>query len=266
MNNNIKIDKSLKISWVVIAADNIRELADKVYDEYIQDLEVLENNPHADISFILRGSDGTQYESDNKDIFSIGGLLDNRRITSVEMNYSNFTLRKRIYITLKHTISHHYSDNRVDISGYDEVWVNGFIKLIESNVSNWKQQEKWPDRFKWPFIIIFAIGFGLLYINFLDFTSYLFNIKPVASKPEWIIAIRPALNFSIYLTAFCIGLLPSFYIVDKIHELFPVVEFIMGPEYLRIEERRRKKLYQFIIIGLIPLILSLLIEISKYLL
>lgn len=265
-NNNIKIDKSLIISWVVITSDNIRELAEKVYDEYNQDLIILENDPHANksISFILRGSDGTKYESDHKDIFSKGGLLDSRRISAVEMNYFNFTLKKTISIKFTHTINHYFNENIVDISGYDEVWVNGFIKLIESNVSNWKQQEKWPDRFKWPLTILFAIGFGLLFINLLSFTLYFFNIEPITQKPEWIVLLITNLMF--YIFAFYIGLLPSYYIVDKIHKLFPVVEFIMGPEYLRIEERRRNKLYQFIIIGIIPLILSLLIELSKYLL
>ena len=257
MNSNVKIRKKLKISGGVVKPENIRELAEKVYKEYSQDLE---KNQRVSVNFILKSSDDTQYESENTEIFLEGGILDNRRIIAIEMLYDNYSEDKRISIDLEHTISNSMI-NEVIISGRNEIWANGVLKLIENIVSNWKKQVNWPYKYKWPLTIIFGIGIGLLYINFLDIiiNPYI-NITPISPKPQWAIELRPFIISLYYLSGFFIGVLPASYIVDKICRLYPSVEFIMGPEYSHIEERKRIKLYKTISIGVIPLVISLIIE------
>jgi len=76
MKSNVKIIKRLKISEVIVKPENIRELAEKVYKEYNQ---YLETNKHISVEFILNDPDGTQYESENTEIFSNGGILDTSR-------------------------------------------------------------------------------------------------------------------------------------------------------------------------------------------
>ena len=78
----MKILKKLKISKVIIKPENIREMAEIVYKAYSQDLE---KNQHTSLKFILKSYDNTQYESEDMDIFSDGGILDSRRIIAIEM-------------------------------------------------------------------------------------------------------------------------------------------------------------------------------------
>lgn len=159
--SNLKIRKKLKISEVIIKPENIREIAEIVYKEYSQDLE--KNNQHPSLTFILISSDNTQYESEDVDVFLEGGILDSRIIIAIEMEYHNYSEDKRIFIDLEHTTSKWGSmGNEVTISGCDEIWANGVLKSIENCVSNWKKQETWSYKYKWPLTIIFAIGIGLL--------------------------------------------------------------------------------------------------------
>lgn len=261
MNHEVKILKKLKMSGVIIRPENIRILAEKVYGEYRLDLKKKKN---VSVNFILKGSDGTQYESENIGIFSMGGFLDTRRIIAIEMNYYNHTEDKRISIDLEHTTIDYGITNVVVISGRDEIWANGFLKSLEDIVSNWEKQVSWPYRYKWPLIILFAIGIGLLFLNFLDFVfSCVMVIHPISPKPQWAIDLRPLIIFIYYLSGFLFGLWPGSYIVGMIQKLYPYIEFRSGPEHTHIEARRRIMLYKILSIGVIPLIASLIIELIK---
>jgi hypothetical protein len=261
MNHDVKILKKLKMSEIVIRPENIRVLAEKVYEKYRRDLE---RNQNVSVNFILKGFDGTQYESESIDIFSVGGILDTRRVIATEMNYYNHTEDKRISIDLEHTTIDYGISNVAVISGRDEIWANGFLKSLEDIVSNWEKQVSWPYRYKWPLIILFTIGIGLLYLNFLDFVfSYVIVIHPISPRPQWTIDFLPAIISMYYLGGFIFGFWPSFYIVDKIQKLYPCIEFRFGPEHSHIEARRRIMLYKIISIGVIPLIISLIIELIK---
>ena len=261
MKSNMKILKKLKISEVIIKPENIREIAEIVYKEYSQDLE---KNQHLSLKFILKSYDNTQYESEDMDIFSDGGILDSRRIIAIEMECHNYSKDKRLFIDLEHTAGKWSRGNEVMISGCDEMWANGVLKSIENSVSNWKKQETWPYKYKWPLTIIFAIGIGLLYLNLSDFIfSYVIVISPMSPKPQWAIEFRPLFIFSYYSTGFILGLWPASSIVDKICKLYPCVEFILGPEHFHIEEKRRAKLYKTISMGVIPLVISIIIELTR---
>jgi hypothetical protein len=65
----------MEISGVVVRPANIRELADIVYKEYCRDPE---KDLRSSVKFILRSSDGTQYEDERTEIFSEGGGQNQR--------------------------------------------------------------------------------------------------------------------------------------------------------------------------------------------
>lgn len=247
MGDTMKISKELKISGVVVKPANIRELAKKVYEEYGSDKESDGKN----INFILRGIDGTQYESEDIEVFSDGGILDTRRIVAVEMTYSNYTDDKRISIKLEHDIKDYGWRNVIFVSGPDEVWVNGVIKHFEDAIVNWEKQVNWPYKYSWLLTIIFAIGINFPCSNILNFIIHLI-------KPESSVTLGP-----LFFSFFMVGLLLALYIVDKLKELYPVVELRIGPEHTQLEVKRRRKLYAVISIVVIPLVISLIIELIK---
>ena len=62
---------------------------------------------------------------------------------------------------------------------------------------------------------------------------------------------------------FLFGAFPAQYLVTKLRELYPIVELKLGPEYTQLEAKKRKKLYTVISAGVIPFVISLLIELVK---
>ena len=261
MNKDLKVYKSYTISGVVITLENFRELSNIIYKEYERDSK---NKKHTSIKFISKSSDNTRYESSEKDIFLEGGFLDLKRIIAIEMYYNNYEDDKSISIDIEQSTRKKFIGNEVSVSGHNEVWVNGVIKSIESCSSNWKKQVYWPYKFKWPLIILFAIGIGLLYLNFLEFMfRYVIVLQKVVPKPEWVISFRPVLMFIYYLAGFAFAYMPASYIVSKICELYPKVELDIGPEHLNKEKIKRKKLYIIVFVGLVPLIIAIIIELIK---
>ena len=253
----MKVSKKLKISSLVVRPDNIIEIARKLYKEYEDDNE----SDDKEINFILKGIDGTQYESEDIKIFSEDGILDTRRILAVEMAYYNYTEKKKISISLKHSVKEYIWGNYVSVSGYDELWVKGMIKDFEDTIANWEKQENWPHKYGWFLTIIFAIGIGLLILDFSNLIfTYVVGVHSISPKPKWAIELRPLFIFYYYAFGILLGYWPASYIVDKLKELYPIVELRTGPEYIQVEAKKRKRLYTIISMGIIPLIISLIIE------
>ena len=91
------------------------------------------------------------------------------------------------------------------------------------------------------FVVGIGLSFALLALNLLYFIS----------------------TDVIITTASVFGLSLAWYIVNKLKELYPVVELRTGPEYAQVEVRKRKKLYIIISIVVIPLVIALIIELIK---
>ena len=256
----MKISKELKITGVIVKPSDIRELAKKVYEEYESDNE----SDRKSINFILKGADGTQYESEDIKIFSDSGILDTRRIIGIEIIYFNHVNDKSISIRLKHAVIDYEWENYISVSGSHELWVNGIIKSFEDIISNWKKQVTWPHKYDWFLMIIFAIGIGLLYLNFLNFIfTYIIVVHPISPKPQWAVELRPIFIFIYYIFGFLFGMWPASYIVDELKKLYPIVELRTGPEHTQVEAKKRRKLYAIISMGVIPLIISLVVELIK---
>jgi len=191
MSNDVKIIKRKKISGVVIKPENIRELGERIYEEYTQDLEKNQNTS-SNVTFILKGSDDTQYESSSTRILSEGGILDTRRITAMEMSYYNYSRDKRVSIDAEHDTSGSWGPSRagqIIVSGKDEIWTSGLMKWIEDAILNWQKQKKWPYKCAWFLAGVFTAGIALLLYRIATY------IKPLSAPYIGILLAFPYLYF-----------------------------------------------------------------------
>jgi len=137
------------------------------------------------------------------------------------MDYHNYTEEKRIFFRLVHAAYAKYAINEVTVSGFNEIWANGVLKSIEESILSWEKQVSWPYKFKEPLKILFAIGIGILYANFLNFLfTYVVQLPTISTRPEWIIIFYPIILLIYYLAIFAFGYWPASYIVDKICKLY----------------------------------------------
>ena len=238
MTTDVKITKELNISKVVITPENIRELAEKVIQEYNRDPQ----DDSKSISFILTSLDNTQYTGKDIEIFSEGGYIYNKKIVRIEMNYWNHTKDKVIFINLEHDSN----QNKIKIWGHDEIWTEGILGAIKSITSNWKKQENWIYKYQWPFGIFFSYGFGLFFTNLFSLYS---NKK-----------LLPPFDFEDILLYLFVGYFPTSFIILKIKNLYPLVEFKIGPEHLQKESEKRRKLYLLITLCITPILVSIIFK------
>lgn len=265
----MKIYKTEKISGVIVSPENIIELTNKIDQESKQGLKSIEEKKRYEISqnFILKSTDGTQYESNDMSIFSKDGILYTRRIIAVEMQYRNFNEDKSINIMLYHTPT---ADdwNQIRISGDDENWTNGVFSKFKDIISNWRKQKSWIDKYFLILLILFGIGFAfVLYRVVFQLIGVIINVGNITftESPQWLEDISPLLRIFVYFSFIKFGFDIAYSMLVKIRELYPNIEFLVGPEYLQTESQKRKKLYKIITLGVLPIIITLLFELIRLL-
>jgi hypothetical protein len=286
-----KVRKNLRISRVIVTPGNVRELAKIIIDEYNKDLEKLrtlnedksrqyydqlidKSNEQSirdntqqhyeeyskqlektilrevDVRFVMKTVDDTQYESAKPDIFNEGGYLETKRVQYIEMSYRNLDEIKGISVELSHNKSNH---SIVNIYACDEIWANGVFKGIDDAVFHWKKQVYWPYKYIWVLLVFYSVSIALSLTRLMKALTKLISTEELSQSSQLMIYICGIILSTAFWT----------YLNIKIRDLYPVVEFAMGPEYLRFEQNKRKQ-FGIIITSIIsPLLLALLYDLIK---
>ncbi len=266
----MKIQKMQNISGVIVTPENIRELANKINYEYEKDFKLTkeEKRDYLILSFILKSVDGTQYESNDMSIFSKEGFLSTRKIQAIEIQYYNPYMNKKISIRLYHTQTED-DWNEIRISSEDENWTNGVLTAIKDIITNWEKQKTWFNKYFFFLLIIFGVGIGLFFLNVtMLFVRLIYNVTNITTTEEileWLKKLSPYIKILVYILYIKFGFDRAVELIDKIRDLYPNVEFLIGPEHLQSESQKRKKLCKLLTIGILPLIISLIIELIKML-
>lgn len=108
----MKIIKTARIRAIILTPEKVKEIAQQFYDEYERDLKQKGEEDYftRSLKFILRSEDGTQYEDKDMSMFLENGVLNTRKIVSVEMRYYNGKDDKDISIGLYHSVDPDYAN------------------------------------------------------------------------------------------------------------------------------------------------------------
>jgi hypothetical protein len=189
-------------------------------------------------------------------IFQEDGVLNTRKIVSVEMRYHNRKDDKDISIGLYHSVESDYK-NRISVSGLDEKWVNGTFSGLQDTLKNCERQKTF---FANHFILIalvfwacFAFSVFMIF-GFLTELSvkYIKSSSAVQSAKTIFIGVRIGLGivFGTELTKA---------LTKDIGALYPDVELLVGPEHLQREARKRRRLLSILAIVIIPTLIGIVL-------
>jgi len=249
MSGQVLVRKSYSITGVVVSAPNVREIASIVAALQSPDETRRSDDRHF---FILRSSDGTQYDTEDVCIVDEGGVLDTRRIVSIEMTFNDSYTDQRLSVSLQHGGGRYGSDNSVRVSGTDETWVDGTAQSVRDCVSNWKSQVMWPHGHSW----LVTIGFTMAFVAAVMAVMRMVWVVKLARDPEKLVdCVWLATSVSAMMW------LPAYYLMSFVQRLYPTVEFAMGPDHQRTEEARRRKLRGPLVAIALPLGLAALSEV-----
>jgi len=257
--------RNVKIKGRIVSLENIRRLSAIIKKRY--DAKKAEEK-HCQILFSATCFDDSNFESADMGIFSDNSMLSLKRVSDISLKYSSYEDNETIEVRLSHGNYEH--GNHIRVSGTDSEWVNGVIRKLEEEVSAFQPQNKFLTEYERILEFVFALSIGLVYFFLID----MIPLSPIESKPpewlvEWGTSIRNSLilGYGIkYTLSYVIGMWSAYFLMDKLKSLWVSVEFQIGPEHTFIEKRRRTWILSAVLIGIAPLVTSLVYDVLKALL
>jgi len=222
------------------------------------------HNNKSSLELELNCQDGSSYESESDDLLNDGDIVDTKRCASVNIEYHDYNLERRISIMLRHDDGIYY--NGLIVSGLDRNWVSGTFDRINTTIDSVKPQQHWFIRYKSIILHVSAFFFGLMFYRILCVLLYQ-HIEPIDTPSEIIKAIRdflhkyPFVRHTILGTCFWLqGFFPVLYLRGWVLKLWPSVEFDFGPEHQKYEKNKRNRLGLFFSVIIIPLLISFIYD------
>jgi hypothetical protein len=181
------------------------------------------------------------------------------------MEFWHYKTKSRIAIRLDHGNSSY--GNEVTIRGTDSTWVNGTLKVIEETIDSFSPQNTFLYQNENILRTVFSLGIGSLY---LWLAMLLIPVTPSAETPGWVVKLNLVLSaiplghyLFKYAIAFLMGWLPSEILYNKLKVWWPSVELQIGPEHTLTEKQRRKWIVSAFILGVLPLVTSMIYDLIK---
>lgn len=207
--------------------------------------------------------DGIMDSFDIQDIDQVSDLLDRKRIESIRIEYNDIENGHRIEVRLREG---GISSNEVTIISTDRTWFNSRKSEIEEYLRTVKNQSRFYSKYRTliQFIAenIAGIPFSILLIVFLNFVLTISNSgqnPSVNTSSSSIAVLLPAAFTLNYL----FGVFASTKIFRQLDDLWPKIEFNLGPSHLNKRARIKSALKYGINVIILPLLLALIFEVIK---
>lgn len=265
----MKISRKFKIAGRVITIEDITRLVNILQNEYS---ELALKSKHIRLLFKGSTEDGIIFESEIPNDFLSAELMQTKRTISFDCSLIDFTNDLSIYVTLEHGNST-YSGNSVSVQGTDANWVNALQTRIKESFDAALPQNSFLLKNKTSIEILFAFGIGRLYAYVLQLVLVAFISIPdsfAKNPPTWLVSVASFFNnhhflFTLfnYLIYLPVGWLGSSYLISKAKDLWPSIEFQIGPTHTYLEKKRRNLVYAFYSLGILPLLISILYDVLK---
>jgi hypothetical protein len=204
------------------------------------------NNISAKIQ--VRCEDDTRYEEEDNRIFSEGSVIDLKKSEAVSFEYYDYTSGNQITVEIRHGDGLY--GNQLIVRGSQPDWVAITFDKFETLLNAVKPRSRFFSSIS-PFLnLITPVLFGYMAIETYYFYKHGF-LGAILEK-NFLHDIEALIVF------FFIGALPAWLVLDCIGALWPIIEFDFGPEYRRVEQKRRGRLALLFTAYLVPIILALI--------
>lgn len=262
-NDTSSLKRSKLIQNRTINKDNVQKLANALYAIY----KNWKKKEKKHIQFILicdneKGEEETRFRCASPvTLFSTDSPINSKRILSLEMRFYTDS-DTEIQITLTHRPTND-AQNKIIIDGTEANWVNGTMKDLEDIIDSFNPQNIFFRRYRLLVNFIFSISIGFILGSIaLQMAMRLVPDYSASEFSQTVLMLQkyPVVKYALF--AF-IGLIPSVIWTGKFVELWPKIEFQIGPEHKLTEKQRRKWVTTLFIVGIAPLLLQLFYDIAR---
>lgn len=227
-----------------------------------------EKKQQCSVCYKISSNDRTSYESESLDLFEDGGIIDLKRIVSIEMTFHNYNLDQYINLDIVHKGS--YRDGLI-IQSADRNWVSGTFTAFSDLINSVTPQKNWfiEHRTFILHLLSFGIGFIIYYLLYLLIYRH---IEPIKNPSGNILAIRQFFEkfpillklIDLFLT-WLMGIPWAINVRAWFLELWPKTEFDFGPEHMKSEKQKRLRIGLVLSMAIIPTLLAIGYDLIKVL-
>lgn len=262
----MKMSRELTITKRIFTINNIKQIA-----EIFERQKKLDNSSDRnEVRFAIYFDDKTSFESDSQKIFDDTSIINAKRPIKVEFNFSNYSLERRMYFTIEHGNSEY--NNKLIITGDGKDWVNDNFITIKELIEVATPQKCLIRKHIIILISLIALGMGSIVAIIINLIIDCLSIAPinVANSSYRIFQFLHEISSSHknlfyvlgWVNRWLIGIMLGAVPVSKwLLDAWPIVELDFGAEHLKKEKARRKRIWAIISLVIIPIILTIFIDI-----
>jgi len=193
-----------------------------------------------------------------RDVFADGEWIDLKRANEIRMYFEDRTSNREVDLVI---VAGNERRGSLTVEGPDQDWVGGIFKRFQTIIESAKPQPVWILRYVAP-NIPFVFGIASWWVGKL----VVLLLIMLTGRTGWCEAkhrvqeLAKENNAVIWIG----GLVPAtpalFYVQNLLYKLWPRVEFDFGPEHLRLEKQRRRKITWLIGTILMPKVIDVVMD------
>lgn len=268
----MKQTRNLEIEEKVFEIADLKRFSE-IFDKQKQLAE--KSDHHYQLEYSISFEDKTSFDSDSSSIFDESSIIDTKRPLDVRFSFYNYSLGRRIDLRLTHGMSSY--GNGLTVSGQESAWVNDQFMILKERIDAVKPQGTWFSKHPLVLINLVALGIGSLGMLIIGGLVNLMipETSPTLSlSPEAVEKIKDIVEYlSSYSAAFYIfgwfwrwllGYMWGAYEVSKwFLKAWPNIELDFGAEHLKKEKKIRARLAALISLVVIPVLVTIGLDLIK---
>jgi len=203
------------------------------------------------LKFTYNFIDNTSIESISLKAFEEHGLLDMKKSSQIDFTFFDHSDDKYMNFNITHGNN---GSNRIIIRGTGETWTRHITTLFNDELEALKPQSNFTKHNN-----LIAVGLSIIISFIIGFYSFKILGKPIITK---IFNNTTSSEFTMLMSPiWFIGSVIAWPLMTWLTKLWPSIEFDFGPEHMRLEKKKKNRLWIVFSVFIVPIIIAIFMAI-----